>query len=95
MMTQTAVDRAVVGTWQVRFSAEPADRRGNVRGSITGSRVTLVLEPDSSIQCPSGGIATPTMGVSGETTGERITGSYASFACGVVDAGTIEVARAR
>jgi hypothetical protein len=92
-MTQIADGRPVSGTWRARFTAEGADRRGSVRGSTVGSGVTLALEPDSSVQCPSGGIATPTIGVSGDITGERITGSYASFACGAVDTGSIDVAK--
>lgn len=84
-----ALPIGVGGAWTFRFDAVPV-QAGSLNGTLSGTSVTLVLSADDLLPC---GLAT-SLAVAGTREGDRITGTYARFACEGSVGGTIDLTRA-
>ena len=78
-VTLTQSGNSLSGTWSAGGNS------GQLAGSLTGSAVSATLSPSDPRSCPF------TMNTT--VSGNRMTGTYASFNCRVAASGTIDVSK--
>ncbi len=75
----------VTGTWYISFPAVEYDNAGQVSGRINGTSVSATLTPSDPDACP--------FKLTANISGKQMSGTYASFNCTGVIAGTFNATK--